>query len=68
MIILSPLYEKPNRVVERQKVYQLDTRPVYLRLPRSRLYVGVFGALFTVGMVSTTYGIVHLVKGKQATE
>ncbi|KAF8622056.1 hypothetical protein AX15_007207 [Amanita polypyramis BW_CC] len=64
MIFLSPLYTKPNNIIERQKIIQSDLRPIMLRLPRSGLYVGTFGVLFTVGMLATTYGCVSLVKGK----
>ncbi|PFH50132.1 hypothetical protein AMATHDRAFT_61587 [Amanita thiersii Skay4041] len=67
-MILNPLYNRPNYVVEKQRAIQSDTRPVMLRLPRSKLYVGSFGALFTVGMFATVYGITSLVKGKQSSE
>ncbi len=29
-----------NTILERQKIYQADPRPVYQRVPRSRLYMG----------------------------
>ncbi|TFK25975.1 hypothetical protein FA15DRAFT_703269 [Coprinopsis marcescibilis] len=64
MALLTPLYNYPNHVLEKQKMYQNDHRPIPLRGPRGKLYVGVFGVLFTVGMVSTTMGTWQLIKGK----
>ncbi|KAF8165692.1 hypothetical protein B0H34DRAFT_794057 [Crassisporium funariophilum] len=66
MAILSPLYNLPNNVLEKQKMYQNSARPIMMRGPRSGLYIGVYGAMFAVGMVSTLYSLTSLVKGKQA--
>ncbi|KAF5387617.1 hypothetical protein D9615_000712 [Tricholomella constricta] len=63
-MLLTPLYNKPNRILERQKAIQNDPRKIMFRLPRSKLYIGVYGAMFTVGMLGTTYGIVSLLRGK----
>ncbi|KJA29663.1 hypothetical protein HYPSUDRAFT_31627 [Hypholoma sublateritium FD-334 SS-4] len=68
MSILSPLYNLPNHVLEKQKAYQNNTKPIMLRGPRAGLYVGVFGALFTVGMLSTTYGMFNLITGNKKEE
>ncbi|TEB37099.1 hypothetical protein FA13DRAFT_1726233 [Coprinellus micaceus] len=64
MALFSPLYNLPNHVVEKQKRYQNDTRAIYLRTPRSRLYFGSYIALFTVGMSATTIGAWQMIKGK----
>ncbi|KAG5648748.1 hypothetical protein DXG03_000095 [Asterophora parasitica] len=66
VFFLEPLYNKPNTILERQKAFQNDPRKIMYRLPRSQLYLGTYAALFTVGMVGTTYGIWSLVKGKPA--
>ncbi|KAI0700622.1 hypothetical protein BC835DRAFT_1411966 [Cytidiella melzeri] len=63
--MLSSIYNKPNRVYEFQKLVQTSHDPVYLRLPRSRLYVGTYYALFSVGMLGVVYGTYGLIKGKK---
>ena len=45
-----------NTVPERQAAFQADARPVFQRLPRSRLYMGVYLAIFGVGMYGTIGG------------
>ncbi|KAF8076759.1 hypothetical protein FPV67DRAFT_431188 [Lyophyllum atratum] len=66
MLLLNPLYNKPNRVLEKQKAIQNDPRKIMYRLPRSQLYLGIYGASFVVGMLGTTWGIYSLVRGKQS--
>ncbi|PVG03668.1 hypothetical protein CPB86DRAFT_379837 [Serendipita vermifera] len=56
------LVDKPNHILERQKVYQASHAPIYLRAPRSRLYVGSFFAGFAVAMVGTSFSIYKLVR------
>ncbi|EJF62346.1 hypothetical protein BD309DRAFT_519344 [Dichomitus squalens] len=67
-MVLNALVNKPNRVVEKQKLVQSSHEPIYYRLPRSKLYVNAYFALFTVGMLSSTYGIYRLIRGKPAGE
>ncbi|RXW25802.1 hypothetical protein EST38_g11 [Candolleomyces aberdarensis] len=64
MGLFTPLYNLPNHVLEKQKMFQNDARHIIFRGPRARLYVGGFSALFAVGMIGTTYGTFQLVKGK----
>ncbi|KAH9899593.1 hypothetical protein C8Q73DRAFT_787458 [Cubamyces lactineus] len=66
--MLNSLVYKPNRVVEKQKFVQSQTAPIYYRLPRSKLYVGSYYAIFALGMVSSAYGAFQLIKGKPAGE
>ncbi|KAI1796130.1 hypothetical protein LXA43DRAFT_1090217 [Ganoderma leucocontextum] len=66
--MLSSIVNKPNRVVEMQKLVQNSHAPVYYRLPRSKLYVNSYYALFTVGMGLTTVGVYQLIRGKPASE
>ncbi|KAF8660524.1 hypothetical protein AX16_001603 [Volvariella volvacea WC 439] len=62
--MLSALYNKPNAILEKQRIYQNDHRNVIRRLPRSGLYLNLFGIGFVAGMIGTTYGVVSLIKGK----
>ncbi|EUC56174.1 transmembrane protein, putative, partial [Rhizoctonia solani AG-3 Rhs1AP] len=39
-----------------------STKPVYLRLPRSQLYLTGYLALFGVGLLGTTGGLYSLIK------
>ncbi|KAG9054665.1 hypothetical protein FS842_004512 [Serendipita sp. 407] len=59
------LVDKPNRILERQKIYQASHDPIYLRTPRSRLYVGAFAIGFTAAIVGTTWTAYRLVRGKK---
>ncbi|KDN44886.1 hypothetical protein K437DRAFT_212674, partial [Tilletiaria anomala UBC 951] len=45
-----------NTVPARQRAYQADPRPVFQRLPRSKLYMGIYMTIFTVGMYGTFGG------------
>ncbi|RDB20067.1 hypothetical protein Hypma_012900 [Hypsizygus marmoreus] len=68
MFLLAPLYNKPNHILEKQRALQSDPRKIMYRLPRSQLYLGVYGAAFTVGMLGTLYGVFSLLRGKPAKE
>ncbi|KAH9965815.1 hypothetical protein BC827DRAFT_1180020 [Russula dissimulans] len=62
--MLDALTYKKNLVPERQKEYQHSHKPVYYRLPRSRLYYGVYKVGFTLGVLGITYSAYSLTKGK----
>ncbi|KAH7931161.1 hypothetical protein BV22DRAFT_1052913 [Leucogyrophana mollusca] len=64
--MLDAVVNRPNRVLERQKAIQSSHLPIYYRLPRSRLYLGTYFTMWTLGMVGTTYGIYSLAFGKPA--
>ncbi|RDX53830.1 hypothetical protein K466DRAFT_580190 [Polyporus arcularius HHB13444] len=66
--MLNALVNKPNHVVERQKLVQSQHIPIYYRLPRSKIYVRAYYAIFTVGMLSSAYGAFELIRGKPASE
>ncbi|KAI0677283.1 hypothetical protein C8Q78DRAFT_1002043 [Trametes maxima] len=66
--MLSALVNKPNRVVEKQRLVQNSHAPIYYRLPRSKLYVTSYYAIFTVGILSSAVGAYQLIKGKPASE
>ncbi|KAG6812098.1 hypothetical protein H0H92_004398 [Tricholoma furcatifolium] len=61
-MLLSPLYNKPNTVLEKQRAYQNDPRKIMYRLPRSGLYLTAYGAIFAASSVGTLYGIYALVR------
>ncbi|KAF9567435.1 hypothetical protein CPC08DRAFT_703325, partial [Agrocybe pediades] len=65
MSLLSPLYNLPNHVLEKQKAFQNSSKPLVLRGPRAGIYVGGYAALFTVGMLSTVYACGNLIAGKK---
>ncbi|KAF8914313.1 hypothetical protein CPB84DRAFT_1758947 [Gymnopilus junonius] len=64
MSILSPLYNLPNHVTEKQRAYQASTKPLIWRGPRQHIYLPAFFTLFAAGMASTVYAAFHLAKGK----
>ncbi|CEL59286.1 hypothetical protein RSOLAG1IB_03219 [Rhizoctonia solani AG-1 IB] len=64
LTMINALVNRPNHVRERQVLVQSSSKPVYLRLPRSKLYLGSYLALFTVGMIGTTGGLYSLIRGK----
>ncbi|KAI0638444.1 hypothetical protein C8Q77DRAFT_1091099 [Trametes polyzona] len=66
--MLNSIVYKPNRVVERQKLVQASHEPIYYRLPRSKLYVRSYYALFAAGMLSSAVGAYQLIRGKPAGE
>ncbi|KAI0722402.1 hypothetical protein C8T65DRAFT_629264, partial [Cerioporus squamosus] len=45
-----------NALVNSQANHVNQHIPIYYRLPRSKLYVRTYYAIFTVGMISTAYG------------
>ncbi|KAG8770589.1 hypothetical protein FRC12_004170 [Ceratobasidium sp. 428] len=64
--MIGALVNRPNHVRAKQQMIQSSSKPVYLRLPRSRLYIGTYLALFSVGMVGTATGLFSVIKGKPA--
>ncbi|KAF8272109.1 hypothetical protein EI94DRAFT_1719011 [Lactarius quietus] len=62
--MLDALVHKKNLVPERQKLYQHSHKPIYYRLPRSGLYMGLYKVGFTFGVCGIAYSAYSLVKGK----
>ncbi|KAN0060640.1 hypothetical protein ACQY0O_007298 [Thecaphora frezii] len=62
---MDSLVYRKNHVPERQRALQADPRPVYQRLPRARLYMGVFMTLFGIGMYGTFAGYYNMAVGKK---
>lgn len=52
----------PNRntILPRQRIYQADHRPVYMRLPGSKLYYGIFLGFFWTGIAGITVGTYNM--------
>ncbi|GAA5898212.1 hypothetical protein JCM8208_000185 [Rhodotorula glutinis] len=67
--MLDALVNKPNTIHARQQVFQRDTRHVFQKTPRARLYMGKsrlgFMTLFTVGTLGITQGAYKLATGKK---
>jgi len=63
-MFLDSLVNRPNTVLEQQKVFQSSHKPIYTRPPRARLYLGMYFSLYAVGMVGTAYGIYSLAFSK----
>ncbi|KAF7775802.1 hypothetical protein Agabi119p4_4195 [Agaricus bisporus var. burnettii] len=66
MSFLTPLYERPNNILEKQRYYQNNHAALYMRGPRQKLYFGAFCALFAGGMIGTVYAIGNLVADNKA--
>ncbi|OBZ70504.1 hypothetical protein A0H81_09685 [Grifola frondosa] len=66
--MLGALVNRPNHVVEKQKLVQASTAPIYYRLPHSRLYVNTYFSLFALGALGSLYGAFSLIRGKPKTE
>ncbi|KAF8603495.1 hypothetical protein BDV93DRAFT_556515 [Ceratobasidium sp. AG-I] len=64
--MIGALVNRPNHVREKQQLVQTSSKPVYLRLPRSRFYIGSYLAIWTVGMFGTATGLYSVIKGKPA--
>ncbi|EGG04221.1 uncharacterized protein MELLADRAFT_89542 [Melampsora larici-populina 98AG31] len=63
--MINYLTNLPNRIPEKQRAFQADTRLVHQKLPRARLYMGVYYTIFTSSMLFSTYGLYKLIKGKK---
>ncbi|GAA96466.1 uncharacterized protein L969DRAFT_74702 [Mixia osmundae IAM 14324] len=59
---MDGLVNRSNSVVERQRALQADSRMVYQKLPRARLYMTAFMSLFAVGLAGVSYGTVKMAK------
>lgn len=49
-----------NNILQRQRLLQADPRPVYQRMPRSGLYMGIFQFVFWTGVLGTTIGFYNM--------
>ncbi|CAK5263140.1 unnamed protein product [Mycena citricolor] len=63
MALLSFIYNRPNRVLQLQKQYQADPRPIFLRPAGAKATLTVYGTLFSLGFASSLYGAGCLVTG-----
>ncbi|EDP44693.1 hypothetical protein MGL_1175 [Malassezia globosa CBS 7966] len=58
---MDPIVYKNNNILQRQRIYQSDLRPVYQRLPRSGLYMGIFQIFFWAGIGGITVGAFNMI-------
>lgn len=49
-----------TNLIQRQRQYQMDPRPVYQRLPRSGLYMTVFQIVFWTGTLGVAAGYYNM--------
>ena len=52
---------------ERQRIYQADPRPVYLRAPASKLMYGIFLGFFWTGIAGITIGTFNQIRVRNIT-
>ncbi|KPV78125.1 uncharacterized protein RHOBADRAFT_65861 [Rhodotorula graminis WP1] len=63
--MLDALVNKPNTIHARQQAFQKDTRHVFQKTPRARLYMVGFMSLFAIGTLGITQGAYKLATGKK---
>ena len=52
--------QNSTNLIQRQRQYQLDPRPVYQRLPRSGLYMTAFQIVFWTGTLGIAAGFYNM--------
>ncbi|KAK7470162.1 hypothetical protein VKT23_001600 [Stygiomarasmius scandens] len=62
--MLDGIYNKKYNIIDLQKKYQNDHRPIYYRPPRRVLYIRTFSVGMALGAVGAVTGIYQLVAGK----
>ncbi|KAM0752969.1 hypothetical protein T439DRAFT_323584 [Meredithblackwellia eburnea MCA 4105] len=62
---MDQLVYRPNTILQQQKVMQADPRAVYLKTPRAKLYMGLYLAVFTVGVVGSLHGAYKMARGQK---
>ncbi|TFL05971.1 hypothetical protein BDV98DRAFT_589536 [Pterulicium gracile] len=62
--MLNAIFNNANTVLEQQKRVQASTDKIYYRMPRGKLYVRSYVAVWGMTMVGTAAGIVALVRGQ----
>ncbi|KAG0146850.1 hypothetical protein CROQUDRAFT_656832 [Cronartium quercuum f. sp. fusiforme G11] len=63
--MINYLVNLPNRIPEKQRAFQSDHRLVHQKLPRARLYMGIYYTIFTSSLLFSTYGMYQLIRGKK---
>ncbi|ORY90254.1 hypothetical protein BCR35DRAFT_328886 [Leucosporidium creatinivorum] len=63
---MDSLVNRPNTIHAQQTKFQADPRAVYQKVPRARLYMGLFMGLFTVGTIGTLHGVTLMMRGKKS--
>ena len=59
-LVIRILTRTSNNLLQRQRLLQADPRPVYQRMPRSGLYMGIFQFVFWTGLLGTSIGFYNM--------
>ncbi|CAH7667621.1 hypothetical protein BY996DRAFT_4573578 [Phakopsora pachyrhizi] len=60
--MLNYLTNLPNRIPEKQRQFQADTRLVHQKLPRARLYGAIYYTIFGTSLLVSGTGLYKLIK------
>ncbi|POV98302.1 hypothetical protein PSHT_14088 [Puccinia striiformis] len=60
--MLNYLTNLPNRVPEKQKIFQGDHRLVHQKLPRAKIYMGIYYTIFGASMLWSAGGLYQLIR------
>ncbi|PLW54902.1 hypothetical protein PCANC_05934, partial [Puccinia coronata f. sp. avenae] len=61
-IMINYLTNLPNRIPEKQRMFQGDHRLVHQKLPRARLYMGIYYTIFGASMLWSANGLYKLIR------
>ncbi|KAL5487960.1 hypothetical protein ACEPAI_6068 [Sanghuangporus weigelae] len=60
-MVLGYLVNIQNKVPEKQRFYQNNTKPLYVRTPRGRFFMRSWFTGLAVGLAGASYGVVQLI-------
>ncbi|EFP83243.1 uncharacterized protein PGTG_09196 [Puccinia graminis f. sp. tritici CRL 75-36-700-3] len=63
--MINYLTNLPNRIPEKQRMFQGDHRLVHQKLPRARVYMGIYYTIFGASMLWSANGLYKLIRGKK---
>ncbi|WFD29744.1 hypothetical protein MSPP1_000755 [Malassezia sp. CBS 17886] len=64
---MDPILYKKNTILQRQRILQNDTRPVYLRARGSKALYGTFLAIFWTGVAGVSVGCYNMTQNTDST-
>ncbi|KAL5530335.1 hypothetical protein ACEPAF_6592 [Sanghuangporus sanghuang] len=63
-MVLDYLVNIRNKVPEKQRFYQNNTKPLYVRTPRGNFFMRTWFTGLAIGLAGASYGVVQLILGK----
>ncbi|KAL5527480.1 hypothetical protein ACEPAG_6271 [Sanghuangporus baumii] len=60
-MVLDYLVNIRNKVPEKQRFYQNNTKPLYVRTPRGTFFMRTWFTGLAVGLAGASYGVVQLI-------